>query len=148
MAYSAVFLFVISYIALKEDSKLLSPYFSTYFARGMYIYPFVNVPTSVVFSGPNVFSNICIASLKSFCNALCNSSAITSIRCFNSKFSTLHVTEDTKFLLEKVGSCLQIESAIFSANSSLNKNFNGTYLPIFSPRWSNENNFYFLIDNP
>jgi len=80
------------------------------------------VPTSVVFSGPNVFSNICIASLKSFCNALCNSSAITSIRCFNPKPSTLHVTEDTKFFLEKFGSYLQIESAIFSANSSLNKN--------------------------
>ncbi len=100
MAYSALFLFVISYMVLNEVSKSFRPYFSTYFAIGMYIYPFVNVPTSVVFSGPNVFSNICIATLKSFCKALCNSSAITSIRCFNSKFSTLYVTESTKILLK------------------------------------------------
>ena len=83
--------------SIERGFKIVKSIFSTYFARGMYIYPFVNVPTSVVFSGPNVFSNICIASLKSFCNALCNSSAITSIRCFNPKPSTLHVTEDTKF---------------------------------------------------
>ena len=69
--------------------------------------------------------------IKIFCNALCNSSAITSIRCFNPKPSTLHVTEDTKFL-EKFGSYLQIESAIFSANSSLNKILTEHIYPFFT----------------
>ena len=136
------YFFVISYMALNEVSKSLSPYFSTYFAIGMYIYPFVNVPTSVVFSGPNVFSNICMASLKSFVKHYVIHLPILQYAALTLNFQ-LYMLRKTQTFFRESRIVFTNRISHFSANSSLNKNFSGTYLPIFSPQWSVENKFYF-----
>ena len=98
--------------SIERGFKIVKSIFSTYFARGMYIYPFVNVPTSVVFSGPNVFSNICIASLKSFVMHYVIHLLLLQYVVLTLNLQ-LYMLQRIQSFLEKFGSYLQIESAIF-----------------------------------